>query len=67
MPHKASEHDEWAKKKKEKAEKRKASKSTSDEPKSKLQLTESMRNALITDGNMTKEQASELIEKMMGK
>ena len=66
MPHKASEHDEWAKKKKEKAEKRKASKS-GDEPKSKLQLTESMRNALVTDGNMTKEQASELIEKMMGK
>ena len=60
MPHKPEDHDAWAKNKKEAREKRKASKS--DEPSSttKLQLTESMRQALVTQGNMTVEQANAL-------
>ena len=65
MPHKPSDHDAWAKRKKERNEKRKAPKSdNNDSTASKLQLTESMRQALVTGGNMTPDQATTLWAKM---
>ena len=69
MPHKPSEHDEWKKKKDEKRAAQKGkrngdSSSSSKGSKSKLQLTDAMRNALVTDGNMTAEQANALWSKL---
>ena len=67
MPHKPEEHDAWAKKKKEEREKRSRSKDdSSSESKPKLQLTDSMRQALVTNGYMTPEQATVLWTRMMG-
>ena len=58
MPHKASEHDEWAKNKRKYSKTR--NKEDSDSTKSSsqsLSLTESMKQALMSEGNMTAEQA----------
>ena len=74
MPHKPSEHDEWKKKKDERRaaykEKKKANSSANstsskgDKGKIKLELTEAMKNALVTDCNMTEEQATALWTKL---
>jgi hypothetical protein len=67
MPHKAFDHDEWKRKKKERWGKKRtaANNSTGDSSsKSKLQLTESMRQVLVTEGNMSAEQATSLWSKM---
>ena len=73
MPHKASEHDEWKKKKDERMAARKAAKrgssanstkSNGGKSKKKLELTDAMKNALVTDGNMTEEQATALWAKL---
>ena len=76
MPHKPSEHDEWKKKKEErraayKEKKKGSSSSTSDNSKgdknkNKLVLTDAMKNALVTDGNMTEEQATALWAQLQG-
>ena len=70
MPHKPEDHDEWAKKKKEAAAKRKKKKSgnsgggsggsNGDKKKSKLQLTDGMKQALVSQGNMSEDEATAL-------
>ena len=65
MNHKPEDHAEWAKKKKEMAEKRKArTNSDNNSNRNKLQLIESMKQALVTEGNMTPEQATALWAKI---
>ena len=59
MPHKASEHDEWAKKKKDFYKKKKTTKSanTNQSGSGGLELSDTMKQALMTEGNMTADQA----------
>ena len=74
MPHKPSEHDEWKKKKDERLAARRSAKNGSSSAnstksnggknKNKLELTDAMKNALVTDGNMTEEQATALWAKL---
>ena len=66
MPHKECDHDAWAKKKKERWGKNKstASNVSAGNSSTKLQLTDSMKQALITEGNMTSEQATALWSKI---
>ena len=40
--------------------------SKSEKGKGKLELTDTMKNALVTDGNMTEEQATALWAKLQG-
>ena len=67
MPHKPCDHDTWVKEKKEKAEQRKRGKGTSNysQKKPKLQLSDGMKQALVTQGKMTPEQATALWSNMM--
>ena len=65
MPHKPEDHDEWAKKKKKNAEKGKKKKdsdggSYGKSKKSKLELTNGMKQALVTEGNISKDEATAL-------
>lgn len=68
MPHKPEEHDAWVEKKKERAAKRKAknggksgnSDGKSKESKSKLHLTDAMKQALVSQGNMSEDEATAL-------
>ena len=58
MPHKACDHYEWKRKKEERqGKKRKANNNSTGDSSSKsnLQLTESMKQALVTEGNMSEE------------
>ena len=67
MPHKACDHDEWKRKKEERqGKKRKANNNSTGDSSSKsnLQLTETMRQALVTEGNMTDKQATALWSKI---
>ena len=67
MPHKACDQDEWKRKKEERwGKKRTATNNLTGDSssKSKLQLTESMRQVLVTEGNMSAEQATALWSKM---
>ena len=67
MPHKACDHDEWKRKKEERWGKKRSNPndSTSDSSsKPTLQLTETMKQALVTEGNMTDEQATALWSKI---
>ena len=67
MPHKACDHAEWKRKKEERWGKKRPTPddSASDSSsKPKLQLTESMRQALVTEGNMSAEQATALWSKI---
>ena len=65
---KPEEHDEWKKDKRNYRRNKNSSSSSADsESKSstqKLQLTESMKQALMTDGNMTEDQATALWSKL---
>ena len=75
MPHKPEDHDEWAKKKKEKADRRKKNKSGNSDgdsggsggkkKKSKLQLTDGMKQALVSEGNMSEDEATALWNSVM--
>ena len=66
MPHKECDHDAWAKKKKERwgSNKNKTSHDSTRNNSTKLQLTDSMKQALITEGNMTSDQATALWSKI---
>ena len=67
MPHKPCDHDEWKRKKDKRWEKKRnaSSDSTGDgSVKSKLQLTKSMHQALVTGGNMAAKQATSLWSKI---
>ena len=68
VTHKPEDHDEWSRRNKEARAKKKtaASTNTSTSDSGKLQLTESMKQALMTDGNMTSEQATVLWAKLLG-
>ena len=65
MPHKECDHDAWVKKKKERwGNKRKNGNDSSTSGSKKLALTDSMKQALVTEGNMTCEQATALWSKV---
>ena len=64
MTHKPEDHDAWKLKKYPNKRPRPEAKSSSANSSSKLQLTESMRNALVTEGNMTPDQATALWTKI---
>ena len=75
MSHKPEDHDEWARKKKEKAEKQKRNKSGNSDgdfgcsggnkKKSKLQFTDEMKQALVSEGNMLEDEATALWNSVM--
>ena len=56
MPHKPCDHDKWAENKKKWKDKRNDKKGN-DSGKSKLNLSDALKSALMTEGNMTEEQA----------
>lgn len=66
VTHKPEDHDEWSRQQKERRAKKKTAWSTNTSPSDSgnLQLTESMKQALMTDGNMTSDQATALWTKM---
>ena len=70
VTHKSEDHDKWKKDKKNfRRNKSSSSSSVDSESKSstqKLQLTESMKQALMTDENMTEDQATALWSKLSG-
>ena len=57
MPHKACDHDEWAKKKQDFYNRKRKPSANVTISSGKLSLSGGMRQALMTEGNMTKEQA----------
>ena len=68
MSRKACDHDAWAKKKKERwGNKRNNSNNSNDGPATKIQLIKSMREALVTKGNMTLDQATALSARIQPK
>ena len=69
VTHKPEDHDEWKKDKRNYRRNKNSSSSSETDSNSgskKLQLTESMKQALMTDGNMTEEQATALWTKILG-
>ena len=69
VTHKPEDHDEWKKDKRNWMRKKNSSSSSASDGNSdsgKLQLTDSMKQALMTDGNMTEEQATALWAKLSG-
>ena len=57
MPHKPEDHDAWAENKKKWQEKRKTKKGNEKGKSNSLGLTEALKSALMTEGNMSEEQA----------
>ena len=61
MPHKPEDHDEWVNNKKEMVQQRKSKrKNDGKHNNNKLQLTDTMKQALVTEGNITPEQVTAL-------
>ena len=63
MPHKPCDHDAWVEDKKAKAAKRKNKKQggkSDKNNKSKSELTDSMKQALVAQGNMSEDEATAL-------
>ena len=67
MPHKACDRAEWKRKKEERWGKKRSNpddSTSNSSSKPTLQLTETMKQALVTEGNMTAEQATDLWSKI---
>ena len=66
MPHKECDHDEWAKQKNEYWKNKKSSNSTNADKSANLTLSDSLKQALMTEANMTEEQAAACWTKVSG-
>ena len=62
MPHKPEDHHKWAQEKKNRLSNKKNNSNSGNNQ--KVQLSEAMKQALVTEGNMSDEQATALWNKI---